>query len=127
MKTLAVLALCSVSVSLVACAPALSDATLRISPGSVQLGQGQSTPVTAWFQKFVYEGEQSEGYNVNVYAPNNGLRVLVMNPVLKATDAAMLKVTAAKNADLGRQVVLVTVSDKRGHQVQARLNVLVVP
>lgn len=120
--------LAALALSLGACAPALSDATLSLSPTDLRLRRGQTASVTVWFKRYVFGEEQSEGYRLNVLGLGaRGLRVTTFgNNRLRATDTATFQVTAARNADLGRQTIPVLVSDDRGHHVQQTLTVQVV-
>ncbi|GAA5513232.1 hypothetical protein Dcar01_01958 [Deinococcus carri] len=120
-------ALTALALSLSACAPALTDATLRLSPTALQLHRGQTTSVTVWFNKYVFEGEQQEGYRLNVLdLRTRGLRTVTLQQDLRATDTALFQVTAARNAELGRQSITVLVSDRQGRNVQQTLTVQVV-
>ncbi|KQR27273.1 hypothetical protein [Deinococcus sp. Leaf326] len=112
-----------------ACAPTLSSATLALSPASLQLRQGSRATVRVVFQRYVYGDEALEGYRLFVFGSGQGgLRILDATAALKARDTATFTVEAARNADLGRQRVVVMVSDPRGKgNLQRTLELNVVP
>lgn len=111
---------------LVACAPSMQEATLSLSPDYVQLRQGQSTTVSVWFNKYLYGDEQKDGYDLFVTG-TRGLRVTTYKTQLNAKDTATFTITAAQNADLGKQSINVVVTNRQGHNVQRSLTVNVVP
>ena len=112
-----------------ACAPTLSSATLELSPSSLQLRQGSSATVRVGFRRYVYGDEARDGYQLFVSAAGlSGLRIYGFSKSLAADDMAIFTVEAASNAPLGRQRVVVTVSDPKGKgNVQRTLEVNVVP
>lgn len=112
-----------------ACAPALSGASLDLSPSFLQLRRGSSATVRVSFRRYVYGDEALGGYPLFVSDIGlRGLRVTRFDTSLAADDTILLTVAAARNADLGRQRLSVTVSDPRGRgNVQSTLEIDVVP
>lgn len=112
-----------------ACAPALGSASLDLSPSFLQLRRGSSATVRVGFQRYVYGDEALDGYRLSVTDIGlSGLRVNTFKTSLAAADMATFTVEAARNAALGRQRVVVTVSDPKGKgNVQRTLEINVVP
>lgn len=121
------LALPALALALSACSVnTLPDATLSLSPSSITVEQGKSTQVS--FKKYVYSGEPTSGYSLSARDTLlKGLKVEVSRLVLDATDSATLTVTAAQNAELGKQKLEVSVSGGMGTVYRVTLPLFSVP
>ncbi|MBB5235673.1 hypothetical protein [Deinococcus budaensis] len=105
----------------------LPDATLRLSPGSVTLKPGQSTNVTVYFKKYLYEGDPKDYFLSVSPDTDRGVRVTTFGPSLGADDSTFFRVEAASNAEPGRHTFLVVVHDNKQHSVNQTLTVNVSP